>query len=403
MNHSYLNSYTASFAASVFTRILPFTLSLPLLSTDFSILLLFVFILYISLAGTYIGYSLGHSIYFKKAVINPQIYARKRYDSYLLFCTAVMIMAFILLGISGIGVHEWIFNNRYAYINGRAGNGIWYILFQINIIMVAVFTLCLANKKKNKLYYFLYLIPLIASFFTGSKGFMLGVIILFILFFDCFEKRIKFIHLAIAGVIGLVLIILLLYVQSGISLAAYSDYYTNFLNYLSYFKENDMTHTYGQIQFEEIFWNLVPRAFYSDKPYVYGQVRIANIFYPYEALVAGNTPSFSEYVVPYSDFGLIGVFFSFFFGGFFQGLIERAFRDSAKKYGSSFNFVFIYAILFIVTPVNFSIVYLIVFVVIMYILQKLYLFEKPKKKTKLRTLENPVFSESQIDANKVAS
>lgn len=371
LNGSYLNSYSVAFASAMMIRLIPFVLGLKDSNYELSDLYLFESILFISLLAGYFGYEVGFKLKVENLNIPTQRYAQNRYSNYLVECIIVMIIAFVLLGHFGVGIKTWLYNNRTAYIIGRNGNGVWYILYQLNIILAAILILCISKNRRSKSFYLWYAIPVIAAYFTGSKGFLLGILILFLFFYDCFEKKLEIGTIAVAGIAGLMLIILLLSVQSGISLRAYSDYYAQFMRFLHYVKNGYWEFAGGRIRFEDEFWKLVPRSLYPDKPYVYGQIRIVNLFFDYNSIAAGNTPSFSEFIVPYADFGRMGVLISFFFRGLMQGFIERLFRNNVASYGANFNIMLIYTMLYIVTPVNFSLLYLTVLVVLLLIAQKI--------------------------------
>lgn len=384
LNKSFFNSYTVAFASALLIRLMPFMLSMGSSNYDQAALNIFILVLFASLIGGYFGYRAGFRLRIPHVYIPPQTYAKKSYKGYLILSILAMIGSFFLLGYLGIGIKMWIFNNRMAYMLGRNGNGIWYILYQLNIIFVAILILCIANNRVSRLQqlrniapkdlrvrsYLWYLIPVVAAYFTGSKGFLLGILILFLFFYDAFEKKIKLGKIALAGIAGFGMIAALLYIQSGMTLQGYSDYYSQFIRFISYANEGNWSFAYGRIQMEELLWKLVPRALYPDKPYVYGQIQIVNLFYSYESIAEGNTPSFSEFIVPYADFGILGVFVSAVFAGLFQGFVERIFRNEVFKYGASFNVVLVYTTLFLVAPVNFSRLYLLIFLVILYIIQK---------------------------------
>ena len=193
-----------------------------------------------------------------------------------------------------------------------------------------------------------------------------------ILFFiDSFEKKIKFGKVAVTGLMGLGLFCVLLEVQSNITISEYSDYYAQFIKFIKYVQNGSWTFARGRILFDENFWKLIPRTLYPQKPYVYGQVEIANIFFSTESIKAGNTPSFSEFVIPYADWGIWGIVIYFFLNGLIRGILENAFRKNMKIHGYNFNVVFLFSIFFICKPISFSILYVIIFTLFFMIIQKI--------------------------------
>lgn len=368
MNGSYLNSYSLKTGITIIMRLIPFVISIFIFGErQYSgVFPIFIFSLFISLILSYLGYRKG----FKYAI---KIDSFKALPSYLqlntifIASTLMMVISFVLLGVKGVGVSEWIFNNRYAYIVGRKGLGIYYILFQLMIItsLVAVLTKSNTKRKISKLV----IIPVLASYFTGSKGFLLGIILTIVFFYDFKIKRIKMSRLIFLAFTSVIVMQLLLMYQSNTNILDYagSDYYKNYLKLIEYFKMNSSNFYWGRLTLEEFFWNLVPRELYNNKPFVYGHSVIVEIFYGRESIISGHTPSFTELAVPYADAGLIGIATISAISGYFNGIIEKTLRHNFKKVGVTFVTYFIYVILYIVGPANFSGIYLTIFVLILII------------------------------------
>lgn len=372
INASYFNSYTLDLVLTVLIRLLPFMFSLHFYSNDsLKQIYVLIVILYLSTVSRYIGYLLGRKIKVKQFRINGQIEANKRYGNYLFISNIISISSFLILAFSGVGIKEWIFNSRYAYMTGRNGNGIWYILFELFIIVSLILSLCIAKNTTNKKKYLLVAFPLIESYFTGSKGFFIGICVLIIFFIDRFEKRIELKKVIGLGIVGLLFVCILLSVQSNLSLLEYSDYYSNFMKFIKYVQDGNWNFTHGKIQLEDFFWKLLPRSLFPNKPTIYGEVRIIELFYSKAIIEMGNTPSFSEFVMPYADFGIIGVFVSYFMKGVINGFLERELNKSMNIFGCNFNAIFIFALFFICEPVNFNIVYVIIGALIFIAIQKI--------------------------------
>lgn len=140
----------------------------------------------------------------------------------------------------------WIFYTRHAYLVGRKGNGIWYILFQLFIIIAAIFYLC-GNRSRQLWKYLPFGLFLAAAYFTGSKGIIMGVALIFIYYYDRAVKRIPMWVVALAGVGGLAAVAVLLRFQSGISLREYGDYYAQFLKFIQYNLDGKWEYTMGRL------------------------------------------------------------------------------------------------------------------------------------------------------------
>lgn len=369
LNGSYFHSDTANFAMFLLIKYIPLMLTIKSYDSRIEAVYLFALILAVGTITSYFGYVLGRKINICGLSLPAQNTSIIRYKNYLVMSMIGMIAAFLILAHRSLGLYQWIFNNRVAYIMGRAGNGIWYILFELFLIVSATLILCIADMKKNKKVLFWYAIIFVSAYFTGSKGMILSLGILFLINYDLYFKKISRKHLIILGCLGLLAVVALLWFQSGVSLLQYADYYKQFINFLDFRINNDWSYMHGQIAWEEFFWKLIPRQFYPDKPYIYGQIRLVNIFFDKASIEAGNTPSLSEFIVPYADFGVFGVGLNFLWGGIVQGFFEKQLRTNLSQKGGNFNALFLYSLIFIAKPVNFSTIYIVVFMVILYFIQ----------------------------------
>lgn len=369
-NKSMFNSYTVETANELIIRYIPFLLNLGIYLTNYKkSLYIFLFILYSSTLCKMGGYLFGFKLFFPYIRLKNQLYYsvckyKMMRKIAILFC----IVTFILLGVNGVGVKEWIFNSRNAYMTGRTGNGIYYVLFQLSLIVIAVLLLCEKNYYKKSLYK--YWLVILGSVLTGSKNMILGIILIYFFYRDMFVKKMSIKKVVFIGIAGLISIMMLLKIQSNITLADYSDYYSNFIRLLDYSMNDEWNFYKGKITIENLLWGMIPRSLYSNKPYIYGYSKIINLFYPENVILAGNTPSFSQYCISYADFGVSGICLSFFIKGIFRGFLENNLRKNMKFYGISFNIYFTYCVCFIVTPLNFGIIYFILFYTLIYFMQK---------------------------------
>lgn len=369
-NHSFLNSYTIETANELFIRLCPLILTLDHYRNMNEAVRYFCIILYGTAICKYIGYMCGYKTKLNIFKIEPQYYAIKKYRILFKAAIAVGIISFLLLGVNGVGVKAWIVNPRLSYMQGRIGNGIFYVLFQLSLIVSIILTICDSfyhRKERNK---FIWIV--MASYFTGSKMLMLGIILIYIYYRDMCIKKISMKNVVCLGIIGMVGLIMLLSIQSGISLLKYSDYYSNFLRLIEYSKGKNWNYFRGDILKENLIWSMIPRKLYNNKPYIYGYSRIINIFYNEAIIKAGNTPSFSQFAIAYADFGIVGTYISFFMKGLFKGVVEKYLRFNIEKRGTNFNMFFLYSVLFVVSPLNFGFIFLMIFLCFMNIIQKIY-------------------------------
>lgn len=368
-NKSLFNSYTVDSANEILIRYIPFILNIGIYVSNYhEAIILFFIILYSSTLSKFIGYMLGSKISLRYKIIDEQLpYKKYKYKNLRKLCFIVGIIVFIFLGLNGVGVKEWIINPRNAYMHGRSGNGIYYVLFQLSIIISAILFLCDLYYKREKKYRYIFWI--IISYFTGSKMQILGIILIYFFYKDIFVRKINIKKTIIICVFGLVAVMALMFIQSNITLLNYSDYYFNFIRLLDYSLNEKWTFFTGKISLENVIWGLIPRALYPDKPYIYGYSKIINIFYPEKVILDGNTPSFSQFCLVYVDFGVIGVCITFFLKGILYGFLENYLRKRLKNKGMSFNVFFTYCICFIVSPLNFGIIYFFIFYLVMYYIQ----------------------------------
>lgn len=376
LNNSYINSWTISVANEIGVRMLPFLIMLRTYANYQAAIWRMAAVLYIGLLFRFIGYKVGHRKPLK--IINKlmieQNYARRRYRIYLVLSIAVGTFSFVILANRGSGLYNWIFNTRKSYITGRSGNGVWYILFQLMIATMTSLIFCISAKNMKGM--LLFLIPLVAALFTGSKNIILGVAVVVVLYYDMYVRKIKTISLAIIGALMMGFLLLLLNIQGGTSLISYSDYYRNFILFLNRQIEVGWEYKFGQITFENFFWKMVPRAIYPNKPKIYGVVRIVAMFYPKSSILAGNTPAFSEHILSYADFGLIGVAVYRFIGKWVSGMLERCIRDHLKAGLRSFNVVFLYVVFFFIIPINFYFPYILIYYLVLVMLQRIKFVQK---------------------------
>lgn len=343
-------------------------------------LILFVSSLIIGILAQYSGYALGFQYNVKTQFLKQESSAKQ--TQILLFSAiGIFSIAFILLGIRGVGLYAWIFDTRNAYIIGRAGNGIYYLLFEMFLSIALVCAVYYRIKHKRKGLTNLLIILLAGvTYFTGSKQFILAAGLLLVFVFDMFIKKIKIfwvVGLCLVGVIG---VSVLLKLQSGVSLLDYvsGDFYYNYLNEIEALNTGAMSHYFGQLLVEDIVYSFIPRSIFPAKPFVYGTSRLPAFFFGEASVIAGNTPSFSSYGRAYADFGLIGVFVESLIIGLATGMAEKTLRKSLNRQSFGLFSLILYNLLFI-TSIPMSNFLIIVIVYCYYIYSKIFI-QKGKKK-----------------------
>lgn len=252
---------------------------------------------------------------FTKKIISSfkPIYNKSFFKSLSSLFFSISILFFILLMASSGEYLKWIIDSREAYINNRAGSGLFYAL-SINFISLSFFFRCFStNSVKKAIKYFIFYFILLIPF--GSKGLFVNFLIFFIIIIYKIDKRYLFKFSIPAILCSLVLILYNfkanLTNNSFSDIANYFDYYINASKYYNDYLNNNINLYYGKI-FTSSFWDYVPRSIFPDKPAVYGILHVVEYYYP-GGPESGNTPAFGGEVASFADFGILGVIFSSFF------------------------------------------------------------------------------------------
>lgn len=361
-NNSWFNSFTKNIAITILIRMIPFLLMISKYVAYEKSIYVFIRILYVSTICEFVGYCIGSRHAIRKIPIRPQKIDANKNKAVLNIFVIIGIISFFILGFKGIGVTAWLTDSRMAYIKGRTGNGIFYVMVQLSIVVCAIYLMQLIYKKKAKAYTYVWII--IAAWFTGSKQAILGLGLYFIFFWDFFIKKIRMKKVVILGIFGFIAMLFLLKVQANINLLEYSDYYSNFLRFVDYSLSKKFEFYHGKLSWEQTVWSLIPRQLYPNKPHIYGHSRIISIFYPEEIILRGNTPSFSEFGILYADFGMKGIVFNYFFNGLFRGILEKYLKSNFKARGLEFNYFFTYCIFFVFRPMNFGWLFFVLFMIL---------------------------------------
>lgn len=210
---------------------------------------------------------------------------------------------FILLSSHSFGFFNWLMNPREGYQFHRTGVGGYYALarFMFSTFVGIYFIYVRGNTKL--LISFLIILPICYLF--GSKGYLLQVsIYLFVILWLRRYRHFKMFCLLLIPV-SFVIMLSLLNPSNMEDVVGYFDYYLNTSMYYEAYLKGELPLYYGKL-FITDFWNLVPRAFYPDKPYVYGFLYVNEYFYPGLAEQT-HTPAFGGPVAFFADFGIVGV------------------------------------------------------------------------------------------------
>lgn len=243
----------------------------------------------------------------------------------LLIFSLFINLLFVAYSVASYGVQGAFINPREVYTQTRQGTGqIYYvaaIFFNLYVILgLMVF--------KRKWLHFLFCVFLCLPY--GTKGKILQVALLFIVYYLFVnKKKIVFrkpIYLII-GVIVLPTIILISFWYTSIGLdtadvirftVSYGNEYENnfhelVMHFDRYFPHG---HLNGKILFGDTIYPYIPRVLWPGKPEYFGDLYLSYIVYPDATLANVGAPSFGALGQPYADFG--------FWGGMVQVLIEQS-------------------------------------------------------------------------------
>lgn len=226
-------------------------------------------------------------------------------------------LAFWLLASAEFGVVNWLSNPREGYQLYRTGQGHWYALgiTSLSVSLLLSFLACPRAGpvlRRTPIY-------LAMAYFLGSKMILLSVFVstLIFLWFIRWGHLKKLIAVGAPVVFALLIWNLFLALSDGFefqSILEYFDFYKNAADYYRAYMAREIDLYWGEITSTSLT-AYVPRAWWPEKPTVYGILIINEIFYPGQAELT-NTPAFGGAVEQFADFGFPGVMLSGMFGGF---------------------------------------------------------------------------------------
>lgn len=246
---------------------------------------------------------------------------------------SLSIFGFILFFVLCLGTHFslvfftdggtlWITNPREAYLNHRAGFGIYYVSFLYSILILYLYSLYMWRPK----FWGLLLITSFSFFwgmFSGKKAFALIFIVISTCYYN-FNIRslgLKFFFVFTPFIITI--IGSLIYIGSGLENLNF-EIVLDYFNYADLpaeflYRHEEFGYYLGEA-FLTSFWVLVPRSFYPEKPFEYGVSLVHQIIHPGLA-ATGHTAGYFAWLSSYLDFGILGVILAFSFQGWLSRII----------------------------------------------------------------------------------
>ena len=217
---------------------------------------------------------------------------------------------------------DWILDPRNSYLFQRSGNGHFYLATVFFLLLSYI--VCLFIIKPNKFnVIFLTFIFITLSFWTGKKAVMISFLLIGLLFYNFYIRKIKLFWVVVYSIFSFLLLIFLITFQGQ---KLNFDFVLNYFNYsdvpaLMLARFDEFGFYLGRV-FLTSFWVMVPRAIYPDKPFEYGDSLIHAVLFP-GMTETGHTSGYLIWSGLYLDFGIVGIIM----GGILEGILVKMIFD----------------------------------------------------------------------------
>jgi len=267
------------------------------------------------------------------------------------FIKMVLLLAgaaasFFALAYLGGGGTLWFTDTREAYQNFRTGAGPFFALTQWLLTFALIYYIWTVRPRALELLLVLFIFCIAVSF-LGSKNNILTLLVIGVVYYNFYVKRIRYFPFLIMMSLMIVAILGLLVVQGSYvsmleALIYFRDYFDTTAQFIS--RIDEFGFRYGQGWLSSL-WFYVPRGLYPDKPYEYGLTLVHEVLFP-GAAAMGYTPGILTWSLAYLDFGTLGVIVYGLISGIWQRMAYEYFLINRQKY-----FAFVLAMQFAIWPV----------------------------------------------------
>lgn len=263
---------------------------------------------------------------------------RSRLPAYLLLAAAICLYLPVLIKFRGE-----ITDPRAIYTETRTGYGVYFFL-SLTLAYLAFILLLFARRVRKIELFVFFLLCVGFTWLQGSKGHMLGFVFILALYWVYVEGRrvrlFKFlIFTAVMAVLGLVLFIVTtpgLIFEGGMeALAGYSDYTRNGMLVI----DSGIGPYYGRLTLENQIYPRIPRVLDPGKPKDFGDLYLAEHFYPDRFVLQTGAPAFANGTW-YADFGVLALPLQLV-AGFLSGMMLKLFMRSLERYRSPGAFIMV--------------------------------------------------------------
>ena len=279
----------------------------------------------VSYFSIFLGYISGWS---RPLRINIKFSPKKKNIYLFLLISFLMITGYILFVFNDFGM-EIITNSRKIYTQTRLGFGHLYFSSMF-LITVSLITVLFQGGPVKILFIIL---GFIYAYLSGAKSILVSFIYIFF-FYYLFRKglRVNFLKLLALVLAGFVLLIGVFYIFSPLARGHIFEFMVNYSDQIRNFAVeigNLNTVQRGKLWFEDNFYAFIPRAFFPNKPELFGTFKLSYRFYPDGTMKFSGAPSFGPFGTLFADFGYISVYLItviFFIKGYLVGMFEKRVR-----------------------------------------------------------------------------
>lgn len=263
---------------------------------------------------------------------------RGRLPAYLLLALALCLYLPVLIKFRGD-----LADPRQIYTETRTGYGVYFFLSLTCAYLGFILLLFARRVGKIELSAFL-LLCIGFTWLQGSKGHMLGFVFILALHWTYVQSRrirlFKFLlftgGMAILGFALFVVTTPALILGGGLAgLSGYSDYTRNGMLVI----DSGMGPYYGLLTLENQVYPRIPRALDPAKPKDFGDLYLAEHFYPDRFVMQTGAPAFANGTW-YADFGVLALPMQLA-AGFLSGMMLKLFMRSLQRYRSPGDFVLV--------------------------------------------------------------
>ncbi len=273
---------------------------------------------------------------FRLRLASNSLAPSSRVTSYIFLALAVALYAPVLIRFKGD-----IFNPRAIYEQTRVGFGVNFFLSATLCYVGLVLFLFQKSSRLEAICFSL--ACLLFTWLHGSKGHMLGVIMILTMYLVYVAKRrVSIVGLAVVGT-GLLLSVTVMFLVTNPGILLNSGTAMNLVGYSSYTAnsmmliDSNVGPLDGQVTLEQQLYSRIPRVLDPHKPHDFGDFYLAKRFFPAEFEGEQGAPSFG-FGQLFADYGVLAPLI-LAFAGLINGITMKSFVNSLKRFHGPGEFI----------------------------------------------------------------